>query len=201
LPKTVSNKPQDTSMDPMEEATTFNRPLESMALEASDSPLLSVKDGSVMSALPELSSNANRASTTSLTSSQSQTSSESRPSDVGSQDAPSMQSQKRARRRLTKNKGGSDVSVQEQTQPLSQPSPPPPLAERTSAERPRGVLTKKPPQRVVATAAASSTSSAAADDGRKIENVPHEARAEEDSNTAPSQSSSSFSIRDRLFPS
>jgi hypothetical protein len=172
----------------MEEAAVFNRPLDSMSLEAKDSPLMAmpnIQETSLKSVIPELSTN-NRASSASLTSSR--TSSENRFSDTGSPDTSSVQLQKRPRRKLTKHKINSDVTIQEQQQPLS-----PPVVERVSAERPRGVLTKKaPPQR--------SASTTTTEDGQKIENTPFDTRAD-DGRKSSSTSQGSTSLKDRLFPS
>ncbi|KAI9158546.1 Hybrid signal transduction histidine kinase K [Paramyrothecium foliicola] len=176
----------NTVKDPMEEAAVFNRPLDAIATQAKDSPLLAMQSvqETQQPPVPEL----GRKSTASLTSSR--TSSENRLSDLGSADSSSLQLQKRPRRKLTKTRTSSEGPLQE---PQLQPHMPlsHPASERTSMDRPKGVLTKKPPAQRTGTATSP-------DDGHDMENTPYETRGGEGRSSTASHSSTS--IKDRFFP-
>lgn len=171
-------------IESIQEAAVFNRPLDSStAKQALDSPVYdgaaAAPDASPMPSLNRDSSVPSRTSTTSRTSS-SRTSSDNRSDGDGS----SSLYPKRLRRKLTKMKGDSESTLRDASDEKAVETVP----ERTSKDRPKGVLTKKAPQRA-------SAPSGVVDDRLGRENKPLEAR---DDDAHASQSSTS--LRDRFFP-
>jgi hypothetical protein len=191
----VRNKSTAEPLDPMEEAAVFNRPLDSMAFQANESPLIGMP--SINESFPGISPEMSRTSTTSLTSSR--TSSDNRLSDGAPLDASSAQQlQKRPRKKLTKSRANSDQSGfhQQQQQQQQSPLPPPvynPPVERNSLDRAKGVLTKRPPSHKTGT-------TISLEDAQKLENTPYETNGE-DKPRGGATPQGSLSLKERLFPS
>ena len=139
-----------TIHDPMEEQAAYNQLVDETSLKAKDSPIYGITEPSL--ALPVRESSYSLTSPSDIT--PDQASSENHASDAG--DISSSQPpQKRQPRKLTKARGNS-VNSQSNGEKT-------PTAERTSGDRPRGVLTKKGSRQSTASFV---------EDGQKTENTP-----------------------------
>ncbi|CAM1503976.1 Fc.00g015670.m01.CDS01 [Cosmosporella sp. VM-42] len=144
-----------TIYNPMQDQAVFNQPLDATSLEAKDSPIY----GKNSPPLPIPGQDSSYSLTSSSNITPSQVTSEQPTSDAG-EASSSQPSQKRQSRKLTKTRGNS-VNSQSNNQASNDK---PATTERTSSDRPRGVLTKKGSRQSTASLA---------DDCQKSENTPY----------------------------
>lgn len=177
-PAATQQPPQMTVDDPMRDGAVFNQPIDDQSLAATDFPIM---DASGESSAPSTGSKdvpIRNASSTSLA--LSRTSSESRNGSV-TDNTIGQTLQKRPQRKLTKSRVNSET-VNEKA-----------LSIEKTAEKPRGVLTKKDRQL--------KSSATPIEDGEGPENTPLVSSRDEANNIANgSASTQSSSLRDRFFP-
>lgn len=180
-PKATKQPPQMTVDDPMRDGAVFNQPVDDQSLTATDFPVMdATTDGSTA---PGKDIPVRSTSSTSLA--LSRTSNDSR---SGSATDQTQATQKRQQRKLTKPRGNSDTSLARDKPHGHSDTMVEKLVVEKTAERPRGILTKKDRQ---------TKSSPAVEDGERPENTPLVSRENTSANgSAPTQSSS---LKDRFF--